>query len=328
VYKCLVKAEDAIDQISHQGTSSNGTWLEVHQEDFDGDGNDEIILETTHLTLYLSPDKGGKLMELDARGKGYNLLNTLARRPEGYHQKLQTAGNQLPEEGKSIHDQLLSKEKDLNKYLIYDPYCRHALIDHVMSWDANPDDFFKAKPLDIGNFVNQPYQHRIDHKPERALVSFQRKGEVEGQTFELEKTIGVFAKERAVAFHYSIKNLSDSDLAIPFGIEWSFALRGGDSPHHYLTIPGTNIEKAKLAETGVVPKIKELLLVDEEEGVQIHFTFPEEVDLWRFPVETVSLSEEGFERVYQSTTLLFRWRALIPGGKPWDRGFGLRITDI
>ena len=75
------------------------------------------------------------------------------------------------------------------------------------------------------------------------------------------------------------------------------------------------------------------MLVDEEEGIQIHFTFPEEVDVWRFPVETVSLSEEGFERVYQSTTFLFRWRVLIPAGIPtnygsWDRGFGLRVSDL
>jgi alpha-amylase len=332
VYKSLIKAEDALDRISHRETGGKGNWLEVREEDFDGDGKKEIILETPLLSLYFSPDKGGRLLELDDRSKGYNLLNTLARRPEGYHQKLQEAGSQAPEEGKearlSIHDQLVTKEQNLEKYLIYDPYCRHALIDHVMLWDAGFERFCQGEILDVGNFVNQPYQHRIDHQAERALVSFQRKGEVEGQPIELEKTIGVFAKERAVAFHYSIKNLSDSDLAIPFGVEWSFALRGGDSPQHYLTIPGTNIERAKLAESGVISRIRELLLVDEEEGIHIHFTFPEEVDLWRFPVETVSLSEEGFERVYQATTLLFRWRVLIPAGKPWDRGFGLRLSDL
>jgi hypothetical protein len=328
VYKSLIKAETEIDRVSH----GNGDWLEIHEEDFDGDGKTEIILESPNLSLYFSPDLGGRLFELDIRSKGYNVMNTLARRPEGYHSKLREASSHKPdakaEQGKSIHEQLLTKEKNLDKYLIYDPYPRHSLIDHVLPWDANPENFFHGQKMDIANILNQPYQYRIDRHAERALVSFQRQGSVEGHTIDLEKTIGIFAKEKAVAFHYTLKNQSDSDIAIPFGIEWSFALRGGNSPHHYITIPDTDVEKSKLSESGVVQKIRELMLVDEEEGVSIHFTFPEEVDVWRFPVETVSLSEEGFERVYQSTTLLFRWRVLLPAGKPWDRGFGLRISDL
>jgi hypothetical protein len=328
VYKSLIKAETEIDRVSH----GNGDWLEIHEEDFDGDGKTEIILESPNLSLYFSPDLGGRLLELDIRSKGYNVMNTLARRPEGYHSKLREASSHKPdakaEQGKSIHEQLLTKEKNLDKYLIYDPYPRHSLIDHVLPWDANPENFFHGQKMDIANILNQPYQYRIDRHAERALVSFQRQGSVEGHTIDLEKTIGIFAKEKAVAFHYTLKNQSDSDIAIPFGIEWSFALRGGNSPHHYITIPDTDVEKSKLSESGVVQKIRELMLVDEEEGVSIHFTFPEEVDVWRFPVETVSLSEEGFERVYQSTTLLFRWRVLLPAGKPWDRGFGLRISDL
>jgi hypothetical protein len=324
VYKSLITAESSIDRLSH----GNGDWLDVREEDFDGDGNKEIILESPHLSLYFSPAKGGRLFELDVRNKGYNVLNTLARRPEGYHSKIQEASIQKPEEGKSIHEQVLSKEKDLNKYLIYDPYPRHSLIDHILPWDANPQSFVQGKKTDIANILNQPYQYRIDRHAERALLSFQRQGTVDGNPIELEKTIGVFAKEKAVAFHYTLRNLANTDMAVPFGIEWSFALRGGDSAQHYLSIPDANIEKSKLNESGAVQKIRELMLVDEEEGIKIHFTFPEEVDVWRFPVETVSLSEGGFERVYQSTTLLFRWRVLLPAGKPWDRGFGLRLSDL
>jgi hypothetical protein len=324
VYKNLIKAEDAIDRITHEDEN----WLEVREEDFTGDGNTDIVLESPHLSLYFSPAKGGKLFELDIRNKGYNLLNTLSRRPEGYHSKIQEANSHDFEEGKSIHDQILSKEKGLHKYLTYDPYPRHGLIDHILSWEANPQNFFEAKVMDVGKLLNQPYTYRIDSHAGRALVSFQRQGEVDGQPLELEKTIGLFAKEKAVAFHYTLKNPNESELAIPFGVEWSFALRGGDSPNHYLTIPGTDVEKSRLSETGVVQKVRELYLVDEEEGVRVHFTFPEDVDIWRFPIETVSLSEEGFERVYQATTILFRWRVLIPTGKPWDRGFGMRISDL
>ena len=35
--------------------------------------------------------------------------------------------------------------------------------------------------------------------------------------------------------------------------------------------------------------------------------------LWRFPLETVSLSEGGFERIYQGSLLLLQWRFRLPG---------------
>ncbi len=324
IYKSLITAEDAIDKVVHE----DDDWIEIREEDVTGDGHNDIIVESPLLNLYLSPHSGGKLFQLEVRNKGYNLLNTLSRRPEAYHGKLQAATGHTPEEGKSIHNQLLTKEDNLDKYLIYDPYPRHSLIDHILSWESSPEGFFQGKTMDEGNFINQPYTYRIDKADGRALISFQRQGMVNNQIVELEKTIGLFAKEKAVAFHYTLTNTGDQEIALPFGIEWSFALRGGNSTQHHLTIPGTDIKKAVLTESGVVTKIREMMLTDEEEGIQIHFTFPEEVDVWRFPVETVSLSEAGFERIYQSTTFLFRWRVLIPAGIPWDRGFGLRVSDL
>jgi hypothetical protein len=41
-------------------------------------------------------------------------------------------------------------------------------------------------------------------------------------------------------------------------------------------------------------------------------------DAWRAPIETVSNSEAGFERVYQGSALLLSWLVSIRPGQAWS----------
>jgi hypothetical protein len=60
---------------------------------------------------------------------------------------------------------------------------------------------------------------------------------------------------------------------------------------------------ASLAPQGI-----DFVVVDEWLGVKTVFRFSVPAVLWRFPVETVSLSESGFERLYQSSVVFPHWR--------------------
>jgi alpha-amylase len=42
-------------------------------------------------------------------------------------------------------------------------------------------------------------------------------------------------------------------------------------------------------------------------------------DAWWSPIETVSNSEDGFERVYQGSALLLSWPVLLHDGERWSR---------
>lgn len=42
-----------------------------------------------------------------------------------------------------------------------------------------------------------------------------------------------------------------------------------------------------------------------------------EATLWRFPIETVSQSESGFERIYQASSLLLHWALRLQPGQDW-----------
>ena len=49
------------------------------------------------------------------------------------------------------------------------------------------------------------------------------------------------------------------------------------------------------------------------------------MDLWEFPLETVSLSEEGFERTYQGTVLLAHAKISLQPGQVWLRSWRIGV---
>ena len=58
-------------------------------------------------------------------------------------------------------------------------------------------------------------------------------------------------------------------------------------------------------------------LVDEWQDVAVEIEAAGANHLWIAPIETVSESEEGFERVYQGSQILALWPATIAAGAAW-----------
>jgi alpha-amylase len=56
--------------------------------------------------------------------------------------------------------------------------------------------------------------------------------------------------------------------------------------------------------------------------LEVNFSTPAPAKFWRYPVETISQSEGGFERVYQGSCLLLGWEVTLKPGA----GFKARIT--
>jgi len=48
--------------------------------------------------------------------------------------------------------------------------------------------------------------------------------------------------------------------------------------------------------------------------------------LWISPIETVSESEEGFERVYQGSQILGVWNVALDPAQPWSAETVLHVT--
>ena len=84
VYQHLIAADNLLDR----AVGRPDTWIEATADDFNFDARQEVRLTNDKLMALVAPSRGGQMIELDVRRIQHNLLATLARRPEAYHQKV------------------------------------------------------------------------------------------------------------------------------------------------------------------------------------------------------------------------------------------------
>jgi len=101
-----------------------------------------------------------------------------------------------------------------------------------------------------------------------------------------------------------------------FGIEFNVNLLAGDTEDRYYDISEHPLNDRRLMSMGESRSVSKVRLIDEYNGMKVFLNIDKNGNLWRFPIETVSLSESGFERVYQGSCLLFSWPLTLgPGGR-------------
>lgn len=278
LYRELISAQAALDAVVKKKPS-------FRTDDVDGDGRPEVIYEGKQQYLYFSPAVGGSLYEWDLFGPRVNLINVLTRRPEAYHGRLRAflSHPQQDQQGvKTIHDIVKVKEQNLDQHLCYDWHRRASLIDHFLHPATTREDFRKAKYGEQGDFVLGQYDARCS----AAAVTFARTGTVwcndRPYSIHVEKVITPRSGGMAVA--YTVQNKDDAAVELVFAPEFNFAFSccAGDDD---AAIPAQTAWSRRDPYANFT--------------VDMHWSDP--ADVWVFPLETVSLSEDGFERTYQGT---------------------------
>lgn len=306
VYRNLLLAEREMDRLEKAAP------LRVEETDFDCDGANEVLVESSPLNLYLRPSSGGSLVELDHKPLAFNLLDILTRREEGYHARLLTEGEHRRADA-AVHDGVLVKEEGLHRHLHVDWYRRASLLDHFLGDDATLEGFAACRYTELGDFVNQPYEHAVNLVPRKQVeVRFSRSGALwqEGvpHRVTVEKTLRYHAGADEYTVDYLVRNDEPAPVDVRFAVEFQAGLMAGDAHDRYYLIDGAAPEDRRLRSRGESDGVTSVKLVDEWLGLETEFRFDRPALLWRFPIETVSLSEAGFERLYQSSTVLPQWR--------------------
>jgi 4-alpha-glucanotransferase len=330
IYQNLIQAERILDDLTH----NNKDWIDYEIFDFDKDGSDEIIIESPKLNLYFHPYCGGALYELDYKPKSFNLLDILSRRREGYHRKLlELKGNtNKNNQVESIHDIFVAKEDGLEKLLNYDWYRRGSLIDHFLGENTKLEDFSKSKYGEQGDFVNQPFVPKIEKQKSKITLNLKRDGFVwSGENripIGLEKKIKISSKTSELDIVYNLTNNSDREIGLWFGIEFNFGMLSGEDIKRYYYVLGQKPENSKLNSVGQSQDIKEFGIKDEHLGLDINLKIDKPADLWRFPIQTISLSESGFEKNYQSSVLLPNWKIKLLPKEIWEVSIIQKISSL
>ncbi len=329
-YSHLLTAELLADRAANQ----SDTWLSVERGDLDADSKEEIILNSDQQVLVFKPSYGGALVEWDWRDRRYNLLNTMTRRREGYHEGLRKAAQEgrlvLPGQ-REIPNGVKVKDQDVHTSLFYDWHRRVALLDHFFDPGATPEAFYQAHYEQRGDFVDRPYGAAVQERESGIALTLTRDGTVwEGELpipVRIEKTIDLSAGSSEFTVTYRVTNLDDIPGDLRFGVEFNWGIVGGDSHYGYLDF-GTRRRGLGDFDGG-----REISLVtvgstlpDVAGEVQIALRRPS--NLWHFPLEAVSNSEAGYERVYQGTCTLFWWDMMLEPGRPWEAALTLRLNKL
>ena len=333
VYNNMIQAESIIDKLTHSIDKYEKGWTKTSLIDFDGNGLEELLVETKIYNLYFAPAAGGSLFEMDYKPRAINLLDSMTRKEEGYHYKLMHAhdSNNGNNDGvASIHDMVTSKEADLDKYLNYDSYRRTALIDHFFAPDSSVETFRDAQHTELGDFIHGQYQCETKKQKGKLNIVLSRDGYVNingsEKKISLKKEVRVSPHDSEIEISYVLRNLEDHQISLWFGFELNYALLAGDAPDRYYYFDGNELDNPRLNSTGIVDNVTSLGLRDEWLNVDIKLNLSKKSTVWRLPIETVSQSESGFERVYQSSVVVPNWKLDLPANGEWKVKITQRIN--
>jgi len=320
-FEHLIAAEDIAD-------SAEGAGEATELRGVDLDGRDEVLLTHPGQVVVVKLDEGAGIGSWDLRAPRHALAAVLRRRPEAYHAKLLALDAQAAEaaaaaaEGNhdgaagSIHDLVMTKESNLSALLHYDPYERRSGLVRFLALDATPDAFGAAKAVELGDFLDTPFEVvALD----RGRLITTRDGVVAGargpQRVTVQKTLTLGGDRIAptLGLEIVVENRSRGMIEARLGVEWALTmLGGGGNPAAWYD---TGQGRIRHDSAGTISGTSRISQGNDDLGITLASTLSRAGDAWFAPIETISNSESGFERVYQGSVLLLSWPIRLAAGE-------------
>ena len=317
IHSRLIRAENLADKTA---AGRKRTWIDVEETDLDLDGFNEVRLSSDKLLLSLHPKRGGHIYGIDDRVREINVTATMTRRPEAYHADVRDSSDHEGDDVASIHDGMTSKEEGLDKLLIYDRHRRESLVDHFFPVDASFDSITGHDPPESGDFTDRPYDVEVERSEKSARVRMSRVGNVtiDGTTHCLRvvKDVVLAAGKPHFDIRYTLKNEGNTPFSAIFSVEFALALLAGNAPDRNILREGKSI--GPLAGRYDLEACGEFGARDEWLNLSARYILESKAPVWVFPVETVSISEGGYEKVYQCTLFLPRWSIRLEPKEEWE----------
>ena len=285
---------------------NNPQELLVYETDLDKDGTDEILIWNQNLSIALAPYKGASIFEIAYLPKKINISDVLTRHPEAYHRHIQTneANDNMASNDQiaSIHAHPKGRE-NLKKHLIIDSYTKVSLLDHFLKPDLTVEDYNRNNYEEVGNFIGKPYEIKEKNiLKDSVTFNLSRKSSLGSDLLTLRKKITV--KKSCLTADYLFDWHGKESYTSMFGCEFNLSLFSDQDKKRYYFLPETG-RRREIAEIGVEEDIIQFDLVNSPDKLIYRFSFSSPVSIWFFPIMTISKSEDGFERTYQGSSLLF-----------------------
>ena len=328
LWRELIRAETLLDDLGR----ARGDCVHIEQTDFDGDGREEIYVRSKSMSALLRPSDGGTLLSLDFRPSAVTLVNSMQRRPEAYHRRLREASSGASSQVTSIHDQVRSKEEGLERFLRYDRWPRNGF--RLLLFPANKTfkDYEELNLEENAALAAGSYSV-LENGP--ASISFECEvpcpncasagGSLELMRCTKRFSFAAGSKAYQVNCASRLSCANAQTRAALIGIEMVVNFLAPREQNRYFEIRSGRQPLAWSAALSAAETGYRLRVVDEWQNVAVTIETPAAKELWITPIETISESEEGFERVYQGSQILAVWPVELAAGKSWTGEISLRV---
>jgi alpha-amylase/alpha-mannosidase (GH57 family) len=308
IWRNLVRAESLADQLTPGGLQPRVELL-----DYDADGCSEVLFTALEYQALLKPSDGGTIAGLDFRSADATIINSIRRRPEAYHARLREAAIAVPGSTAvhSIHEQVRVKEPNLERFLRYDLYPRHSFRLLLFDPARTVQDYDSLQLGELPVFAGGSFQlqHSSAASAELSLNADLPDFSVDpanSPRLAVTKKFSFGPTPQGCEVSCEITLSMSQTLArnIYVGLESVINfLAPADDDRFFDTPDGPH----NLRFAGVLPGPL-LHMEDGWQRIRATLHAPNVEEYWVAPIETVSESEGGFERVYQGSQILALWR--------------------
>jgi hypothetical protein len=322
----LIRAEAIADRHTPGGMAAR-----VETLDYDGDGVDELLFTAPEYQALVKPSDGGTLAALDFRPTASTLINSILRRPEPYHSRLRDPHYRPATSTASAYEQTKVKEAGLEKFLLYDRWPRHTFRLFLFDPSRSPADYEALKLQEDPGFAGGVFAIDSASAHDAELV---REGLVllSGDSFaprvELSVTkhlsFGPAPRGCELACELRLKFKSAFERPMAIGLESVVNLLAPGAKDRFFETP-QGPQDLRFSGELLGPTLR---MEDGWQRLKIALHAPGARHFWIAPVETVSESEEGFERVYQGSQILAVWYPDIANEKSWLGRLVWRVEEI
>ena len=221
----------------------------------------------------------------------------------------------------TIHEQTRVKEPGLERFLRYDRWPRHAFRILLFDPERTVADYQNLELREDAGSAGGSYsiKHTAPHDAElvrEGTVTLGGKDDEVASVLTITKhfSFGPVPRGIEVACEISLRLTEPLSRALAIGIESVINLLAPAEPDRFFETP-TGPENLRFS--GVLPGPM-LKMEDGWQRVRVGLHAPFAEEFWIAPIETVSESEEGFERVYQGSQILAVWRPTLTKHKTWS----------
>ena len=299
VYTHLINAEKIIDDINSLINPKMNNYIYITPIDFIKDSKSEYLIESDVLNVYVNPNDGGTIFELDYKPKSYNLLNTLTRWPEAYHD---------------------SKKLEEMEVLV-DRFRRSLLRLRILHNDVTLEQIQADQFYEFGDFVDENFNVTSSEKEGKiAIIEMEKIGSIkdpdsnERHPVRITKDIYAEENEIEVILRINFEEIPENEKLLDriikylnIAVDIPFFFNGDPNKFHWESkqVDFKDKENTKLLEPFQYMG-SHFKAYDETYDLNFEIDISSKSDsikITKFPIITCTYTDEGYKEIYQGINI-------------------------